>query len=222
MDIGRNRPPLEENCRAGTWKNSPGVVAKLARGKAFSVGQARPRAVGDATSRTISLPRLSGTRATGAWHSPCFSSGRMKTLTMTETTNAQDTDMNEQAIIHMPMGLLGFEHVKRYVLLSHPEEAPFLWLQMLDDPNLAFLCVSPLHVSAGYQPDLCPGDVDFLQLAKPDEALIVNIVTLHPDGEPTVNLKGPVVINRRTLIGKQVVPSNAAEYASQHPLPVAS
>lgn len=129
--------------------------------------------------------------------------------------------MSGQTTIHMPMGLMGFEHVKRYVLLSRPDEAPFLWLQMLDDPNLAFLCVSPLHVSPTYQPDISPADVESLQLAKPDDAFIVSIVTLHPDGQPTVNLKGPVIINRHTLVGKQVVPCNAAEYASQHRLPLA-
>jgi len=36
-----------------------------------------------------------------------------------------------------------------------------------------------------------------------------------------VNLKGPIVINRRTLTGKQVIPVNAAEYAIRHPLPLA-
>lgn len=141
---------------------------------------------------------------------------------MAETNITQDTNMRGQTTIYMPIGLLGFEHVKRYVLLSHPDEAPFLWLQMLDDPSLAFLCVSPLHVSPDYQPDISPADVEALQLTKPDDALIVSIVTLHPSGQPTVNLKGPVIINRHTLIGKQVVPSNAADYASQHPLPVAS
>jgi flagellar assembly factor FliW len=36
-----------------------------------------------------------------------------------------------------------------------------------------------------------------------------------------VNLKGPVVINRRTLVGKQVIPRNVAGYALHHPLPAA-
>jgi flagellar assembly factor FliW len=33
-----------------------------------------------------------------------------------------------------------------------------------------------------------------------------------------VNLKGPIVINRRTLIGKQVIINNAAQYSLNHPL----
>jgi len=34
-------------------------------------------------------------------------------------------------------------------------------------------------------------------------------------------LKGPIVINRHTHIGKQVIITNAADYSVHHPLPVA-
>ena len=122
-------------------------------------------------------------------------------------------------VIHLPGGLLGFERIKKYVLLSNPEEAPFLWLQMLDDPNLAFLVVSPCAVMKDYQPELSVDDTDYLGLHSPKDALVFNIVTLHPDGAATVNLKGPIVMNRFTLIGKQVVPRNVAEYGLKHPLP---
>jgi flagellar assembly factor FliW len=33
-------------------------------------------------------------------------------------------------------------------------------------------------------------------------------------------LKGPVVINRQTRTGKQVIIANAADYSVEHPLPV--
>jgi flagellar assembly factor FliW len=63
-------------------------------------------------------------------------------------------------------------------------------------------------------------DVAFLELDDPSEAFILNIVTVRGKAEITVNLKGPIVINGRTLIGKQVIPVNAAEFAIRHPLPV--
>ena len=117
------------------------------------------------------------------------------------------------------MGLLGFEEVKEYVLLGSPEEAPFLWLQMVDDPNLAFLVISPVVVLGSYQPDIADEEVAFLGLQNPVDALVFNIVTVHPNGPATVNLKGPIVVNRHTLIGKQIVPQNVADYSLQHPLP---
>ena len=124
-------------------------------------------------------------------------------------------------VIRFPDGLLVFEGVKNYVLLTRPEEEPFLWLQMLGDAKRAFLVVPPHFILADYQPDLSELDVEFLELADPSEAFVLNIVTLRGPGRATANLRGPLVINRRTLIGKQVIPVNAAQYAIQHPLPTA-
>jgi flagellar assembly factor FliW len=121
--------------------------------------------------------------------------------------------------IHLPGGLLGFEHIKDYVLISNPGEEPFQWLQVSGDPSLAFLVVSPHEVMSNYAPDISAEDIQSLQLEEPGDALIFNIVTLRSRGRSTVNLKGPVVINQITRLGKQVVLSNAAEYSVQHPLP---
>jgi flagellar assembly factor FliW len=128
--------------------------------------------------------------------------------------------LNGQINLQLPYGLLGFETVKDYVLISRPAEAPFRWLKMLDGGRHAFLVLSPFLVAADYQPQLSDADVQFLELTSPADVLIVNIVTLHPGGAPTINLKGPVVINRHTRIGKQAIPNNAACYSVHHPLPI--
>jgi flagellar assembly factor FliW len=40
-----------------------------------------------------------------------------------------------------------------------------------------------------------------------------NIVTLHPGGGATANLKGPVILNTENNVGAQFVINNAADYA---------
>jgi len=105
-------------------------------------------------------------------------------------------------------------------LLTRPEEDPFMWFQMVGETKHAFLVVPPQFVTANYQPDLSELDVAFLELNDPSDAFVLNIVTMRGQGEATVNLKGPIVINRRTQIGKQIIPVNAAEYAIRHPLPL--
>jgi flagellar assembly factor FliW len=125
----------------------------------------------------------------------------------------------KDTIVHLPSGLLGFEQIKKYILISKPEEAPFHWLQALEDPSLTFLVVSPFEFLASYAPDIPAEDVSSIGLEDPSDALFFNIVTLRPKGRSTVNLKGPIVLNRYSLIGKQVVLSNASEYSVQHPLP---
>ena len=122
--------------------------------------------------------------------------------------------------IRMPMGLLGFERIKEYLLLADPAEEPFLWLQVADDANLAFLVVAPQPLLPAYKPEISPEDVAFLGLDSAADAAVLSIVTVRGPNHATLNLKGPIVLNRRTLVAKQVIPANAAEFSVQHPLPV--
>jgi len=129
------------------------------------------------------------------------------------------TPAQAESTIRIPMGLLGFERIKEYVLLSDPAEEPFLWLQVSDDAKLAFLVVAPQPLLPAYKPEISPEDVAFLGLASAAEAALLSIVTVRGPNKATLNLKGPIVLNRRTLVAKQVIPSNASEFSVQHPLP---
>jgi flagellar assembly factor FliW len=132
-----------------------------------------------------------------------------------------ETNARHEDAVLLPYGLLGFENIKKYQLLTKQEEAPFLWFRMLEGGGQAFLVVPPGQVVPDYQPDLAEEDLEFLDLRDPADALILNTVTVKRDGKATINLKGPIVINRRTWVGKQVIPNNAAQYPVHHPLPVA-
>jgi flagellar assembly factor FliW len=120
----------------------------------------------------------------------------------------------------MPAGLLGFEHMKDYLLIAKPGEAPFRWLQVKNNPALAFVVIEPLYFMPDYQPDIPEADVELLELTSPDDAAVYVIVTVTGPHRATVNLKGPIVINRNTGVGKQVVIANAAQYSVQQPLPL--
>ena len=85
--------------------------------------------------------------------------------------------VKNENIITLPLGLLGFEHVKKYVLLANPEEAPFMWLQMLDNANQGFVVISPTTAVPDYAPDIAQEDVDFLGLKSAADAIVLNIVT---------------------------------------------
>src|SRR5262249_5791353 len=98
----------------------------------------------------------------------------MKTV---ETDEPQRLPVKKESIISMPLGLLGFEQVKKYVLLATPEEKPFLWLQMLDNANQGFLVVPPSAAVPNYAPDISQSDVEFLGIKAPADAIVLNIVT---------------------------------------------
>jgi flagellar assembly factor FliW len=126
----------------------------------------------------------------------------------------------EAIALRLPAGLLGFEHMKDYLLIANPAEAPFHWLQVKDDATLAFVVIDPFLVAPDYQPDIPQSDVEALGLDQVADALLLNIVTVHGPAHATVNLKGPIVINRRTRTARQVVIANAARYSVQQPLPL--
>jgi flagellar assembly factor FliW len=142
-------------------------------------------------------------------------------MTALDQSELETVRVKTENLIHMPSGLLGFENLKRFVLLSNPEEAPFSWLQVIDDPSLAFLVLPPFEAVPDYQPDISDDDAASLELKKSEDALIYNIVTIRP-GSATINLKGPIVINRFNLRGKQVVLQNASRWDVRHPLPLAT
>jgi flagellar assembly factor FliW len=116
---------------------------------------------------------------------------------------------------------LGFEQIKDYVLIAKPGEEPFAWLQVQDNSALAFVVIDPFMVLPEYQPDIPTLDVEFLGLKNSDDALLLGIVTVHSARRATVNLKGPVVVNRHTHVAKQIIITNAADYSIDHPLPLA-
>lgn len=120
--------------------------------------------------------------------------------------------------LRIPCGLLGFEQIKSYRLHAFPDIHPFLWLEAQEGNGLCFLVVPPPYVVEFYQIELSDEDVGFLGLSEPEDAVVLNIATFHPNGSITVNLKGPIVYNQHTLVARQVVPKNAASLSIKHPL----
>jgi flagellar assembly factor FliW len=139
-------------------------------------------------------------------------------MTTVETAEPQTLPVKPENIITLPLGLLGFEQVKKFVLLSLPGEEPFMWLQMLDNRNQGFVVVPPATVLPSYAPDIVQQDIEFLGIQSAADAIVLNIVTVRTNGETTINLKGPVIINRNTLVGKQCIPANVSGYNLQHAL----
>lgn len=138
------------------------------------------------------------------------------------TTQYEEPPTVSESPIDLPLGLLGFEQFKKYLLVAAPEEHPFMWLQMTEAPRHSFLVIPPAEVLPDYQPDISDEDATFLGLRQPHDAMVFNIVTLRNGGPATVNLKGPIILNRRTRVAKQVIPRNAARFPLQHPLPQVS
>ena len=133
-------------------------------------------------------------------------------MKVAESTIIETQAINKERTLTMPQGLLGFEEIKQYALTANPEEEPFLWMRArAGDLNLAFVVLSPYEALGTYHPDIPNDDARSLDIATPEDAWVLSIVTMRGGGRATVNLKGPIVVNRHTLVAKQVVIVNAAD-----------
>lgn len=142
----------------------------------------------------------------------------MKVLPELYPTDFDTPPSNE---IILPQGLIGFSSYRRAELLYLPDHLPFLWMKLLGAQDfLHFIVIEPGGIVPGYEPEIFDEDAEQLDLRDPAEAMVLNIVTLksqHPV-EATVNLIGPLLVNRRTRRGRQLVISNYSRYSAHHAL----
>jgi flagellar assembly factor FliW len=122
--------------------------------------------------------------------------------------------------ITLPAGLIGMPHLRRFEIAALPESWPFVSLRSLGPEEIHFLAVSPQNLLPDYCLELGDDDSEALDLASADDALIYNIVTVHNSERQyvTANLIGPIVVNRRTRIGRQVILANSDDFSAKHPL----
>lgn len=132
---------------------------------------------------------------------------------MTETlTVGGECDALEIAVepldrlVTMARPLLGFPRSSSFRLHELGERfSPFLALGSLDEAGLEFIVVAPGLLFDDYQVEIPAEDVRLLGLVNTDDAEVLVLVTRRRDAVPTVNLLGPLVINRRCAIATQIV-----------------
>jgi flagellar assembly factor FliW len=132
-----------------------------------------------------------------------------------------DIDVPPTNEILLPHGLIGFADYTRAELVYLPDHLPFLWMKLHSATDeLHFIVIEPGGIVPGYEPEIFDEDAAQLDLRSPAEAMILNIVTLKRQNpvEATANLIGPLVVNRRTRIGRQLVISNYSRYTASHAL----
>lgn len=144
----------------------------------------------------------------------------MKVLTeLTPTADAENRVANS---FTLPQGLIGFRDYTRAELLYLPDHLPFLWMKLTNarDESVHFVVLEPGSVLPHYTPELFDDDAANLDLRDGSEAMVLNIVTLEQQRplEAKVNLIGPIIVNRRTKLGRQLVISNYSHYSAHHVL----
>jgi len=119
-----------------------------------------------------------------------------------------EIDIDERQKVSLPFGLFGFEQLREFVLLDAAQQ-PFYWLQSMEAPAVAFVLIDPLAFRPDYAPEVDPQELAEIGVDCPEDLLVLVIVTI-PDVETgmTANLQGPLLLNRRTHVGRQSISTN--------------
>jgi len=115
-------------------------------------------------------------------------------------------------IIWMARGFLGFDELKRFVIVSIQGQEPFKWYQSIENPNVAFLMIDPLFFKSDYVVEVNPKDITILGASTPEDITLFVLVTI-PKGRPdkmSANLQGPLAINMKNNLGAQLVLSDSS------------
>lgn len=106
-------------------------------------------------------------------------------------------DVQDEHIVTVPSGLFGFEEYTDFALVES-EYQPFVWLQSLQDKNLAFLLIDPFIICEDYEADIDDKALAAIGIQDPSDVIVLAVVTVPGDGRAvTANLQGPLVVNRR-------------------------
>jgi flagellar assembly factor FliW len=135
-------------------------------------------------------------------------------------TAIQLTPASDQHFLQLPFGLIGLPKLTSFSISPIENSWPFMSMNWLGDERMDFVVIDPSGLIPDYEIEVSDEDADALQLHSAFDALVLNIVTVHSSRPQfvTVNLVGPVVVNRHTGIGKQIIVLNWNRYSSQHPL----
>ena len=128
-----------------------------------------------------------------------------------------EIEVSELQVIDFPDGILGFDFIKKFVILDAEDEgSPFKWMQAYDEKDLAFVIIRPVDFMESYELSISQNDFEAVKAESAEELIVFAIVTIPENPKDmTANLQGPIIINPATKLGKQAI-SMSDRYKVRH------
>ncbi len=136
-----------------------------------------------------------------------------------KTTRFGIISFEEERVITMKRGLIGFADKHRFITLSPTPNSTLLWYQSVEDPALAFVITTPGLFVPDYNIKFGNSVLEALEASGPGELDVYVLVTIPP-GKPremTGNLLGPLVVNPRARLAEQLI-MDETKYSHKQPL----
>jgi len=123
--------------------------------------------------------------------------------------------------LSFPAGIPGFASHRTFRL--EPAAGGLHWLRSSEAHGPQFLVVEPRSFLPGFRVEPEPWMLASLDVSEGDDVLTLAVVTLPKDRSdpPTMNLQGPILVNPRRGIGRQVILPDSF-LGPRMPIPLAS
>lgn len=141
---------------------------------------------------------------------------RQATGMQISTRHFGSVEIDADDILLFPRGIVAFEDCRHWVLLSDEENPALAWLQSISRGDVALPVVSPRRFAPEYAVHVVRGQLATLEFSQFDHAYVLTVVS-KSDGDLTLNLKAPLIINLDRRLGRQVI--TADEQPVALPLP---
>ena len=108
-----------------------------------------------------------------------------------------EIEVEEDRIFNFALPIIGFNELRKFVVLDINKDKFFKWLQSVEDPALAFPVVSVYSMDIDYTIDLPDNVVEKLRITNVESLLVLNIASIPQDNpqESTINLLAPLIFN---------------------------
>ena len=130
-----------------------------------------------------------------------------------------ELEIEEKDVIGFADGIPAFEDEHEFVVLPYEEGTPYMFLQSMMTPELAFLMTDPFVFFPDYSFELDDENMEKLAINSMDDVLVCTLISVPRSGvaDMTTNLLAPVVINRHTMQARQIV-LEKTQYTTKHRL----
>lgn len=127
------------------------------------------------------------------------------------TARFGEIDIEEDRIFNFELPIIGFNELKKYIILDLNKDNFFKWLQSVEDPSLAFPVVSVFSMNVDYSIDLLDSVVEKLKIKNVESLLVLNIASIPQNNpqETTINLLAPIIFNLDEQKAGQVILSGS-------------
>ena len=135
------------------------------------------------------------------------------------TVKFGEIEVEESRIFDFVLPIIGFNDLKKFIILDPNKDTLFKWLQSVEDPSLAFPIISVSSLDYDYSIDLADGVIKSLDIKNPESILVMNITSIPQDNPrgTTINLLAPLIFNLDNLTAGQVVLSGSG-YDISYPM----